>query len=275
MANLRLGIIGAGNMGAALAGGILSKLPGTELRASEPSEARRRWVEEQFAIPVNADNAALCEFASVLVLCTKPQLVDDVLGEIQPNFTRDKLLISVCAGVTCERIEQALGNGSRVVRAMPNTPALVGAGATAIASGRHATSDDRDQARRLFESVGTCVDVPERLMDAVTGLSGSGPAYVLLVLEGLVAGGVEVGLTRDVALQLALQTLLGTARMAIETGEHPAVLRDRVTSPGGTTSAGLRALESFGLRHALIEAVSAATERSAELGTAPPGKATK
>jgi pyrroline-5-carboxylate reductase len=268
MNTFNLGVIGAGNMGAALLGGIKSRFPSVEIRVADPSEERRRLVAKQFSVETSDDNASICEFADIVLLCVKPQSVDHVLGTLQPKFSAAKLLVSVCAGVTCSRIESALGAGSRVVRAMPNTPALVGAGATAIAPGRDATKDDVALAKGVFDSVGTCVQVSEGLIDAVTGLSGSGPAYVLMALEALTAGGVEVGLPRDVAHALALQTLLGTAQLVQITGEHPAVLKDRVTSPGGTTIAGIRALERAGFRHALIDAVHAATARAVELGRA-------
>jgi pyrroline-5-carboxylate reductase len=194
--------------------------------------------------------------------------VDALLSELAPRFRAEQLLISVCAGITLQRLGQPLLKGARIVRAMPNTPALVGAGATAFATGSNANNADRAFAQALFECVGECVEVEERLLDAVTGLSGSGPAYVLLMIEALADGAVQAGLPRATAQQLALQTVFGTACLAKQSGEHPALLKDRVTSPGGTTIAGLHALETAGFRAALMDAVGAAARRSEELGKA-------
>lgn len=266
MNGVRIGFIGAGNMGAALMGGVKAKFPDAELWASDPNATRRDAVASRFGVVVSDDNSAVCAASELLVLCTKPQLADPVLAELGEHWTPDKQLVSVCAGVPTARIEAALGNGARVLRAMPNTPALVGVGATAIASGRFATAEDLARARTLFESVGLCLEVRESQLDAVTGLSGSGPAYVLRMLEAMTAGGIEVGLSAEVAAQLSLQTLLGSARLVLETGEQPALLRERVTSPGGTTVAGLAALERGGFHEVVVAAIRAATERSRELG---------
>ena len=189
-----------------------------------------------------------------------------MLREIGPELTSDKLVISVAAGVPIEAIERRLPGRARVVRTMPNTPALVGAGATALARGTHATEDDLAIAERIFRSVGTTVVLDENQLDAVTGLSGSGPAYVFLIIEALSDAGVKVGLSRYNAQALAAQTVLGSAKLLIDTREHPGMLKDKVTSPGGTAIAGLHTLEAGGLRTTLINAVEAATRRSAELG---------
>lgn len=203
-----------------------------------------------------------------ILLCTKPGDVDEVLREIATFGTDPNriLLISVAAGVTISSIENFIFNHARVIRAMPNTPALVGKGAAAFAPGTNATADDIIFANNLLGSVGKVVEVPEKLMDSVTGLSGSGPAFVYILIEALADGGVATGLTREKALELATQTVLGAATMVQDTGLHPALLKDMVTSPGGTTIAGIAALEEHGFRNAAIQAVTAATNRSIELG---------
>jgi pyrroline-5-carboxylate reductase len=203
---------------------------------------------------------------SVLVLAVKPQSFDAVLSEVSQHLRKETLVISVAAGVPISAIEARLAEGTRVIRSMPNTPATVQAGATAISVGSHATPDDVQVARAIFESVGRVVELEESLLDAVTGLSGSGPAYVMLMIEALADGGVKVGLHRDTALMLAAQTVYGSAKLLLDTGEHPGRLKDMVTSPGGTAISGLHTLESGGLRKTLIDAVETATKRSEELG---------
>jgi pyrroline-5-carboxylate reductase len=212
------------------------------------------------------NNHVLARKADVLVLCVKPQVIDKVLGEIGGDVRKDTLVISMAAGVPIEAIEARLPPGARVVRVMPNMPATVQAGATGIAAGAHAHEGDLAVARELFESVGKVVTLEEAQLDAVTGMSGSGPAYVMVIIEALADGGVKVGLHRDTALLLAAQTVFGSAKLLLETGEHPGRLKDMVTSPGGTAIAGLHTLESGALRKTLIDAVEAATRRSAELG---------
>ena len=204
--------------------------------------------------------------ASIVVLSVKPQAMNRLLEEIKPALDESKLVISIAAGVPIEAIERKVGHGIRIIRTMPNTPALVGAGATALAPGEHATEADLVQAKALFEAVGMAVVVEEPLLDAVTGLSGSGPAYIFLIIEALADGGVKAGLARDQAQELAAQTVLGSAKLLIETGEHPGRLKDQVTSPGGTAIAGLHTLEAGGLRTTLMDAVEVATNRSRELG---------
>jgi pyrroline-5-carboxylate reductase len=201
----------------------------------------------------------------VVVLAVKPQQAAAVLDELRGHVAPDALLISVLAGVTTDALADALGAAQPVVRAMPNTPALVDEGATAIAAGRHASEAHLALAREVFGAVGTVEVLPEPLMDAVTGLSGSGPAYVYMVIEALTDGGVRMGLPRPQALRLAAQTVYGAARLVLETGKHPAILRDEVTTPGGTAIAAVADLESHGLRTMLINAVATATERSREL----------
>ena len=202
-----------------------------------------------------------------MVLAVKPQSITQLLEEIRPGLTPEHLLISIAAGVTLRQLEAKLGP-VRLVRVMPNTPCLVGAGASGYTPGGSATQDDVALVDRLLNAIGRAYRVPEGLLDAVTGLSGSGPAFVAVIIEALSDGGVRVGLPRDVATALAAQTLLGTARMVLEAGLHPAVLKDMVSSPGGTTIAGLHALEHGGMRAALMDAVEAATRRATELGKA-------
>jgi pyrroline-5-carboxylate reductase len=205
-------------------------------------------------------------WADVIILCVKPQVMDEVLKEIESGLSEKQLVISIAAGISIKGIQAKIGQAIPLVRAMPNTPAVIQEGVTALSGCRGLPTEHLNFAQSLFESVGKVVVVDESLMDAVTGLSGSGPAYVYLAIEALIDGGVRVGIPRNVAHILAVQTVLGSAKMVRETGEHPAVLKDRVTSPGGTTIAGLQRLEEGGLRATLIEAVEAATHRSRELG---------
>lgn len=214
-----------------------------------------------------ASNAEACAWADEVVLAVKPQVLPAVLAEISGALKPSTLVISIAAGVTLNRLEQGLAGHKKLVRAMPNTPALVGEGATAVARGRGVSDSEFEAALRLFAVTGSVVAVEERLMDAVTGLSGSGPAFAFVAIEALSDAGVRVGLPRDVATKLAAQTLLGAAKLLLETGEHPGKLKDMVTSPGGTSIAGVAALEREGLRNALIAAVEAATARSKELGS--------
>ncbi|HSN15527.1 MAG TPA: pyrroline-5-carboxylate reductase [Anaeromyxobacteraceae bacterium] len=266
----KIAFLGSGNMAEALVKGLLGS--GTaaedEIVCAEPREERREDLRRRYGVEVTADNVSAVERASIVVLSVKPQTMDALLEEIATAIDHQKLVISIAAGVPIATIAGKLGAGVRIVRTMPNTPALVAAGATALARGAHATDQDLAQALSLFEAVGTAVVVDEPLLDAVTGLSGSGPAFVFLAIEALADGGVKVGLTRQVAMALAAQTVMGAAKLVIETGEHPGRLKDMVTSPGGTAIAGVHALETGGLRSALIGAVEAATRRSKELGQA-------
>lgn len=263
----KIGFIGGGNMAEAIIRGLLrSAFPAAAIVVSEPAAERQRLLQEKFDISLAADNLEVVKACSLVVLAVKPQIAAEVLSGIGAAFTNDKLLISILAGVAAATIEDFFDGSPRVVRAMPNTPALVGAGATALCPGRFAGIDDLLVARHLFEAVGSVQVVSETQMDAVTGLSGSGPAYVFTIVEALADGGVQEGLPRDVALALAVQTVLGAAKLVRDSGEHPAVLRDKVCSPGGTTIAGLKSLEEKGLRAALMEAVGSATRRSRELG---------
>jgi pyrroline-5-carboxylate reductase len=263
----RIGFLGGGAMAEALAGGLRAAgLAPDRMIAADPDPARRKHLEEHLAIATTSDNAAAVDGADVVVIAVKPGVVASALHGLSRAEPRP-LWISIAAGVSLPSLAVPLSRGARIVRAMPNTPALVGAGATAICGNADATTEDLALATALFESVGTCWTAPdESLLDAVTGLSGSGPAYVFVFLEALADAGVRVGLPRDAASQLATQTVLGAAKLASEAGRHPAQLKDQVTSPGGTTIAGLERLEAGGLRAAVYEAVAAATARSRELG---------
>jgi pyrroline-5-carboxylate reductase len=268
MEGRRIGFLGGGSMAGALIRGLLHShtVTPSQIRASDTKEERLAELRQTYGIETTDDNEALVRWADVVVLAVKPQIVDRVLGAVTAGLTEGDLVVSVAAGVPIEALEARLPMHARVIRSMPNTAAIALAGATAIAPGSHATKEDVEVARALFEAVGRCVVLDESLLDAVTGLSGSGPAYVMLMIEALADGGVKVGLGRDVALLLAAQTVYGAAKLQLETGEHPGRLKDMVTSPGGTAIAGLHTLEAGGLRRTLIDAVEAAASRSAELG---------
>jgi pyrroline-5-carboxylate reductase len=264
----RVGFVGGGAMAEALCGGLLAAgMPARQLCAADPEPERRRLLAERLGIEVSAHNGDAVERSDVVVVAVKPSVVARALGALrEAAAARPPLWISIAAGVRLAALAAALPGGARIVRAMPNTPAQVRCGATAIYGNERAGAGDLALARALFESVGVCWQAPdEALLDAVTGLSGSGPAYVFVFLEALADAGVRVGLPRDAAALLARQTVLGAARLVEATGRHPAELKDQVTSPGGTTIAGLERLEAGGLRAALYEAVAAATRRSREL----------
>jgi pyrroline-5-carboxylate reductase len=213
-----------------------------------------------------ADNARVAAQSEILVLAVKPQQMAGALTELRPHIAPGKLVVSVAAGVRLAQLAEGLADGVRLVRVMPNAPALVGCGASAYSLGPGAAPADAERVKKIIAGVGVTFEVDEKLLDAVTGLSGSGPAFVCVVIEALSDGGVRMGLPRAVATALAVQTVRGTAEMLAASGDHPAALKDRVASPGGTTIAGLAALETHGLRGALIAAVEAATRRSVELG---------
>jgi len=268
MIGKRVGFLGAGNMAAALIKGLLSAnaTPAERIWASDVKPERLDFLAKAHGIRTTADNHVLASEVDVIVLSVKPQVVSKVLASIRGDVSSSHLVVSIAAGVSLAVLEGHLPDEARVVRSMPNTPAIVQAGATAIAPGAHATEDDLATARALFEAVGKVVTLEEAQLDAVTGLSGSGPAYIMLIIEALADGGVKVGLHRDTALLLAAQTVFGSAKLLLETGEHPGRLKDMVTSPGGTAIAGLHTLESGALRRTLIDAVETATLRAAQLG---------
>lgn len=267
--SIQFGLIGGGVMGEAL----LSRLLESNIYAhsvvlvSEPQASRRAYLQEKYHIQVTTDNQKVFAQSEVVLLAIKPQIFELIKQDFTPEIQtqNNPLIISILAGTTLNQLEAAFPDQA-VIRAMPNTPATVGAGMSAIAAGRNVKEEDLEIATTLFEAVGEVVTVPESLIDAVTGLSGSGPAYVALMVEALSDGGVAAGLPRQIASKLALQTVFGTAKLLEETEIHPAVLKDQVTSPGGTTIYGLCALEKAGFRSAIIEAVRSAACRAKELG---------
>ena len=265
---LRIGFLGAGKMATALAHGWIRAgiCPASHVRASDVYPAAREAFTRETGVATTESNTAVAADADVLILAVKPQQIPSLLEEIRGGVSKQPLIVSIAAGIPLQRLENLLGSGHRLVRVMPNTPCLVGASASAYCLGGVASEADAALMQTLLGAVGLAVKLPEPLLDAVTGLSGSGPAYACLMIEGLADGGVRAGLPRDVALKLAAQTLLGTAQMVLQSGQHPGVLKDAVASPGGTTIAGLHELERAGLRGALMNAVVAATQRSRELG---------
>lgn len=269
---LTIGFLGAGRMATALARGFLRAglVKADRLIASDVAGDARGAFQKETGCCAVGDNAEVVRFASVLIVAVKPAQVTAVLSGLATEFRPETLVVSIAAGVPLARLEAALPAGTRVVRVMPNTPALVGAGASAYAVGGAVRRTDADLVQRLFSAVGLALEVPEPLLDAVTGLSGSGPAYACLMIEALSDGGVAAGLPRDAATKLAAQTLLGAAQMVRDSGLHPGVLKDMVASPGGTTIEGLHELEKAGVRGALMNAVRAAAEKSRKLGQAGP-----
>ena len=265
----KIAFIGAGNMSEALLAGVLaakSALP-QSIFATDVSKARLDIFEKTYGVHVGSNNDEAVKWASVVLVAVKPQVLVQVLKDVKKTSWKSTLVISVAAGVPIQKIASCLPPSVPIIRAMPNTPSMVLHGATALASGKGVTKEHLTIAEHIFEASGKVVTIEERLMNAVTGLSGSGPAYVYVMIEALADGGVRMGLPRNVALTLAVQTVLGTAKLVSESGEHPGVLKDRVASPGGTTIAGLHVLEQGGIRATLMNAVEAATKRSEELGT--------
>lgn len=263
----RIGFIGCGAMARALAGGLInSAVPASQILASDPFPAAREEFETAIGTKTVEDNAEVVSRSDVVVLAVKPNTVSPVLNALDPSLCARPLWISIAAGVSLSQLQKALPSDARVVRTMPNTPALVGAGATAYFPARSVSEADIRLTEAILEAVGWCWRATnEDLLDAVTGLSGSGPAYVFLILEALADAGVRQGLPRDTAQTLATRTVLGAAQLALETGIHPGQLKDQVTSPGGTTIAGLEQLEAHGVRDAIYDAVRAATERAKAL----------
>ncbi len=266
--NLKIGFIGGGNMGEALIKGLLgaSLFTADQTYVFDVSTPRMEYLKTTYSIQLSPNIAHLADSSQLIVLAVKPQTMPAVLSELRAHISGHHLVISIAAGVPISTLINGLVPGTHVIRVMPNTPALVLTGASALARASGVTDDEMMQALSIFKAVGKAFEVEEPLLDAVTGLSGSGPGYILLVLEGLIDAGVLMGLSRPIARELVLQTALGTAKMAQETGKHPAELKDLITSPGGTTIKGLQVLEERGVRGALLGAVQAATLRSMELG---------
>jgi len=263
----KVAIIGGGKMGGILARGIITRkiLPACDVTVADIDPARLEDLRSSLKLQVTTDNKKAVRDADIIILAVKPQNFPETLKGLRPVANPSKLFISIAAGVTTESIEKMLTKSPRVLRAMPNVAALVGAGAAAVARGHFAKKDDAQYALALLNAVGLAVEVDEKLMDAVTGLSGSGPAYCFVMIEALADAGVELGLARDLAEKLAAQTMLGSALMCLEGKEHPAQLKNMVTSPGGTTAAGLKVLEEGKIRATLTSAVEAAARRAKEL----------
>jgi pyrroline-5-carboxylate reductase len=264
---LSIGFLGAGKMATALAKGFIRAglVTPKDVIASDLSEAACEAFAKETGAKTTAFNPDVAKFASVLILAVKPHQIGEALTDIRDALTDQHLIISIAAGVTISKLEASLDE-ARVIRVMPNTPALVNSSATAFALGKSAGPADAELATKLFSSVGVAFQVKEALLDAVTGLSGSGPAYVYLFIEALSDGGVAAGLPRDIATKLAAQTVLGAAQMVLETGQHPGALKDMVTSPGGTTIEGIHELEKGKLRGTVMSAVRAAADKSKKLG---------
>lgn len=265
---LRIGFLGAGQMARALARGWINAglVSADRVCASDPVPQAGQAFHRETGANAGADNRETVATSDVLVLAVKPQMMKTLMAEVRPLTTPRHLIVSIAAGIPLRQLADGLGSDRRLIRVMPNTPCLIGASASGYAAGEAATASDVALVDRLLNAVGRAFALPESLLDAVTGLSGSGPAFVYVMIEALSDGGVRVGLPRDVATTLAAQTVFGAAKMVLETGSHPGQLKDMVASPGGTTIAGLHALERGGLRGALMDAVQAATQRSAELG---------
>ena len=267
MGSKKLAFIGAGNMGTALLNGVLNNELASpdQVCASDVDADKLSPLAKQWGIQTFEDNLKAVDFADTVVLAVKPQVLRSVLSAIKPRLRTAQLLVSVVAGIRSEIIQDLIGKKLPIVRVMPNTPALIGAGASGVCAGAFAREEHMDFVRSMLGSIGTVVSVSEELIDAVTGVSGSGPAYVFMFIEALIDGGVQMGLPRDAARELAVQTVLGAAKLVQASGKHPGQLKDQVTTPAGTTIQALYELEKAGLRPAVMSAVRAAAERSAEL----------
>ncbi len=253
----KIGFIGAGTMASAIIFGLINsgKINLGNVTASEISEERARKVSKEIGINVIKDNQELVKNSDIIVLSMKPYNLEPVLYEVKDFITPDKLIVSIAAGVSTDFIEDILGHKSHVIRVMPNTPVILNEGMSAVCKGRNVSEENLKLVTDLFKSVGRCIEVPEKLFDSVTAISGSGPAFIYLIIEAIADGGVKLGLTKQAALQLAAQTCLGAAKMVLETGKHPAVLKDEVSTPGGCTIAGLMVMEEQGVRSALSKTV--------------------
>ena len=263
----KITFIGTGNMGEALLAGLLkAKLTKPEnIMATDIRIERQKFVQEKWKVNTTSDNIKAVKFADIIVFCVKPQTISQVITEIHSVIKSDQLIISILAGIQTQTINKTIGKNNPIIRAMPNIPATVDEGATGICLGDYAEEIHKEIAQTIFKAVGEVEVVQESQMDTITGLSGSGPAYIYMIIEALTDGGVLMGLSREIATRLATQTVLGSAKLVRETGIHPAVLKDQVTTPGGSTISAIQELEGHGLRPMLISAVETATKKSREL----------
>ncbi|MCH8496070.1 MAG: pyrroline-5-carboxylate reductase [Balneolales bacterium] len=264
----KIAIIGSGKMGDTIISGLLASgiAKADQITASDPSAKRLDYIKTKHGVHVTTDNHSAVKAAQILIFCVKPQNAEGVFASVKESIESDDLVISIMAGVTLRKMEGWLPLGTSVIRVMPNTPSQVNAGMSAIARGSSVSDDQLSVTQRLFSSVGRTIVLDEKHFDAVTGLSASGPAFIYIVIEALADGGVKSGLPRETAIELAAQMTLGAAKMVLETGKHPAILKDDVTTPAGCTTDGILALEEGGVRVTLIKAVTEATRRAGELG---------
>ena len=265
---MKLGFIGCGNMAQAMITGILNQkvVSPEELIVSNPHEAKTAKLKEKFGIQTTTDNKEAARWADILVLSVKPQVYPTVIKEIKEEVSMEQIIVTIAAGVSMEATERQFGKETKIVRVMPNTPALVGEGMSGLCCNEYVTEEEFNKVHHIFESFGKAEKITESLMDAVVGVSGSGPAYVYMFIEAMADAGVAQGLPRKQAYTFAAQTVLGSAKMVLETGQHPGELKDAVCSPAGTTIEAVNALEKNGLRNAVIEAVTAAAKKNHELG---------
>lgn len=264
----QIGFIGAGKMAQAIINGVLNSGFSTldNIYAFEPDQKIVESLKQDFNLNFCIDNNEVVEKADVIIICVKPHLVETVLKEINYSLTKNKTIISIAAGISTKKMENIIQEDIQVIRVMPNTPALVGEGMSALCKGKNCTRETMDYAMELFSKFGRVLEIEEKLINAVTGVSGSGPAFMYLLIEALADGGVRLGLKKDVAIELAAQTALGAAKMIIETGKHPTILKDEVTTPAGTTAEGLYSMEKDNIKASLMRAVVKTARRSEELG---------
>ncbi|HSA07113.1 MAG TPA: pyrroline-5-carboxylate reductase [Candidatus Gastranaerophilales bacterium] len=266
--NRKIGFIGAGTMAKAIINGIIASriLPKENITASEISPEQANKASEETGIKIFTDNIELAKDSDVIILCVKPYAVEDVLKKLKSFITEDKMIVSIAAGVSVKTIEEALDKKIPVIRVMPNTPVLVREGMSAVCKGQYASKENADFVINIFNSIGRCIEVEEKFINAVTGISGSGPAFMYLIIDAIADGGVKMGLKKEIAIELAAQTAVGAAKMILETGKHPAILKDEVTTPGGCTIAGLSVMENEHIRSALIKTVQETALTAAKLG---------